>query len=274
MQSPTNAKNIALNPSLTLADYGVSTALEPYAPTTSIAPARTARVSMTWRAEAVLKDFLVRLKLFDPDGRLISQKDEAPIRGLYPASHWQRGEFVNDVHNFLIPAGSPPGKYQLKLQTLDSATKQSTSDEIALASLDIERATNLTRDQVFMAHQTDRDFGSSVPYMIWGYGGFDGTYHAGDKLAFYVVYFVKNDIDLDFPPMPFELYQYDSPYSYHWSWSSEIIPFYPTKEWHKGEVLKAYYDITIPNNIPSGEIDILTWGSTDMSILGTFQIAP
>ncbi|MBI5034120.1 MAG: DUF2723 domain-containing protein [Chloroflexi bacterium] len=268
-QTPANEMNLAINPSLTLADYEITTALELYAPTTSIAPARTARVSLTWRAEDVVKDFLVRLKLFDPDGRLISQKDEAPVRGLYPASQWQRGEYVNDVHNFLIPAGSPPGKYQLKLQTLDRATKKSTSDEIMLASLNIERVTNLTSDQVFIQHPTDIVLNDRIALL--GYGGLDNPRRAGETIGFSLVFAVRQNVGQD---APLEIGLVGSSGKAIAIWQRAPISFYPTREWHKGEILKTYYDLPLTENLPAGEYSIKITLGQQPTAIGKIQIVP
>lgn len=269
MESPASEINIAVNPSLTLADYKVTTALEPYTQTVSIAPARTARVSLTWRAEDSVKDFLIRLKLFDPEGRLISQKDEAPVRGLYLASQWQRGEYVNDVHNFLIPAGSPPGKYQLKLQTLDSATKKSTSDEITLASLNIERATNLTQDQVFIQHPTDIALNDRIALL--GYSGLDNAHRAGEAIGISLVFGVRENIEQD---ANLEIGLIGSSGKAIAIWQRVPISFYPTPEWRKGEILKAYYDLPLTENLPAGEYSIgITFGQQP-SVIGKIQIVP
>lgn len=272
-QAPAAQENISITPSLTLANYETTTALEPYAPLTTIAPNRTARVTLDWRADGSVKDFLVRVRLYDPEARLIAQKDEPPVRGLYPPSQWQRGEFVRDVHNFLIPAGSPPGKYQLKMQTLDAETKKPASDEIALASFAIERVTNLAREQVFIAHPLDIPMHYSI--MLWGYGGFEGTHRAGDKITINLVWHATRDVGTFVPPR-LMLYLRDISGRPVEDWWRDPITFYPPKEWRKGEVLKAYYDLQLPDDLPPGEYSlgaILHWDFSAPDI-ARIQIVP
>jgi hypothetical protein len=245
MNPPAAQKNIAINSALTLARYEITTALEPYAPTASIAPNRTARVTLDWRAESrggVTPPLLVRVRLYDPDGRAIAQKDEPPVRGLYPASQWSRGEYVRDVHNILIPGGTPPGMYQLKLQTLDAATKSPTSDEIALAPLVIERATNLTRDQVFIRHPLN--IALDDRYTIWGYGGFEGAHRAGETLSGNLIFFAREPVGAD---LTLTLALVDASEKIAQTWQVAPVAFYPTREWKQGEVLKAYYDLPNPS---------------------------
>ncbi len=269
MNAPIAQKNIALNSALTLANDAITTALEPYAPTTSIAPARTARVALTWRAENSVTNFLVRIKLYDPDQRVIAQKDEAPVRGFYPPSQWQRGEYVTDVHNLLIPAGAPPGAYQIKMQTLDAETKKSTSDEFMLTSLNIERATNLTRDQVFVSHSLDVALDDRI--QLLGQGGLEGTHHAGETIHMNLTYLVHEDIGMDM-----NLYlDLENSLNRIKLWQVVPIAFYPSREWQKGEILKAYYDWQLPDSIAPGEYS-LSGGYliSNLQQIGKIQIAP
>ncbi len=286
MQPPKTIKSIALNPWLTLADFGVATALEPYTPVRSIAPNRTARVSLTWRVESTPQEFIVRVRLYDPEARLIAQKDEAPVRGLYSPSQWTRGEYVADVHNFLIPAGSPPGTYQLKLQTLDGNTKQPTSDEITLTTLAVERVTNLNRDQVFIQHPFDYRAVPSEPVELWGYGGLDETYHAGQTVHLNMIWHAQRDIHNFRNLLTLELYRdsgptvYDAAPSIDWkkttSWSVLYIPYYLTEQWKQGEVLRGYYDLELPAGLPAGNY-MLVFVQPDplyMPELARIQIVP
>jgi hypothetical protein len=260
---------IGWNTTLTLADYSVTTALEPYAPTASIAPNRTVRVSLNWRAESNVKDFLVRLKLYDPENRIIAQKDEPPVRGLYPATQWTRGEYVSDVHNFLIPAGSPPGMYALKMQTLDAETKKLTSDEIALASFAVERATNLARESVFTARPIDITIDNRLA--LWGHSGLDGAQRVGEILRLNLVWFAQENIGEDLT-LHFRLS--DSVGKIAGEWKRAPIEFYPTSQWRKGEILKAYYDLQLANALPPDEYTLaITIGQKTFSI-GKIQIAP
>jgi hypothetical protein len=273
MNAPAVQKNIAINSSLTLANYEITTALEPYAPTKSIAPTRTVRVALTWRANDVLKDFIVRVNLYDLDGRLIARKDEAPVRGLYSATQWQRGEYVSDVHNLQIPGGTPPGTYTLKMQTLDTQTKSATSDEILLTSIIVERATNLTRADVFIAHPVD--IGISPRFRLWGYGGTDASFHAGDKITLSLLWYASDNSATAWMPNFFRLYIWNGAQGLTWT-LYDLIPFYPRNEWQKGEVLKAYYDLQLPDNLSPGEyrLNFHYLDSSDQFTISEIQIVP
>ncbi len=267
MNAPAAPKNIAISSALTLANFEITTALEPYAPTTSIAPTRSARVTLDWQANGSVKDFLVRVRLYDPDGRAIVQRDEPPARGLYPASQWSRGEYVRDVHNVQIPGGTPPGTYQLKLQTLDAATKSSSSDEIALGSFAVERAMNLTREQVFIAHPLDIVLDDRIA--LWGYGGFEGTYRVGETVDGNLVFFAREDVGADLT-LTFALL--DASDRIARTWQVAPIAFYPTREWKQGEVLKAHHDL---RDLPAGAYTLAVgFDPQDLIKIAKLEIAP
>ncbi len=250
-QAPeTDQPPIVVAPALALVDYGIATALEPFAPTASVAPTRSVRANLTWRAEARLRDFLVRLRLYDPDRRLISQKDEAPVRGLYPPSNWEQGEYVSDVKNFLIPAGTPPGNYLLKMAVVDAETKTASADDITMGGFAVVPATNIPLDQVFMQH----DFGDGIGRRVRlaGYGGLDGTHRPGERLSFYLVWSVHDKLTAG---AQLRIALLDASGKASSAWTRAPIEFYPTEQWQPGERLKAYYDIDLPNDLAPGDYD-------------------
>ncbi len=270
MQPPDTARQASVvAPSLTLADFGVTTALEPYAPTTNIAPGRTARVALTWRADGSLENFLVQLGLYDPEARLVAQIAEAPVRGLYPASRWQPGEYIDDVHNLLIPPGAPPGAYQLKMQTLDANTKEPTGTEIALATLNVTRAINLTRDQVFVQHPLDLALDPRID--LWGVGGLDDAHRAGETIGVSLVWHARQDVGADVTAR-FALI--DPAGAAVAEWQRAPISFYPTRGWRKGEILKAYYDLRLPDNLRQGEYSFTVGLGQNAATIGQIRIIP
>ena len=247
MQQPVAARNMLSASSLGLYKVAVTTALEPHAPTQSIAPNRTARFAFTWRAEDAVNDFIIRIGLYDPEGRLIAQKDEPPVRGLYPASKWQRGEYVSDVHNLLIPAGSPPGKYSWQVAVLDSKTKAIATDKVASGTFVVERATTLTRDQVFIQHPLDVALDSRLA--LWGYGGFEGTHRAGETTSVNLLWAVREKIAED---VTVNIHLMNASGELVKVWRVPPIKHYPMREWQPGELLKAYYDFDLPSDLQAG----------------------
>ena len=194
-----------------------------------------------------MRDWLVRIRLYDPERRLIAQISEPPVRDLYRASQWQPGEYVSDVHNFQIPGGLPPGVAQLTIAIVDAETKLQTSDEIAIAQLTVERSTDLARDQVFVQHLLDKPLDQRLA--LWGYGGVDSTHRAGEKLTLYLVWMVREKVGED---ANVYISLVDSSGKTWQEWHSRPIAFYPTSHWQPGELLKGYYDLLLPSPLPPG----------------------
>lgn len=260
------SNSITINPSLTLAGYAITTALEPYAPTQVITPTRTVRVWLDWRIDGAAPDFRVRIRLYDPEARVIAQTDEPPVRGLYPASQWTRGEYVRDLHNFLIPGGTPPGTYKITASVFDK--------EINLGSVTVDRITTLTPDQIFVAHKVDVALDDRIA--ILGYGGFEGARRAGDKITTYIVWYAKEDVNIDLGSViTFDLHDGNVAYQKFWNFTAQS--YYPTSLWRKGEIIKAYYDVEIPKDAPEGTLAIsIGYQLSDryQPDLAVIQIAP
>ncbi len=242
-----------------LAGWYVYTALEPHGWINgtlasedwirSIAPGRTARVTLYWKAGDGAQDFLVRLGLTDSDGRIISQKDEPPVRGLEPGSQWQSGEYLSDVHNFLIPPGTPPGRYGLSLQVIDASSKipLGLGEWFPVAAFDVTRATDISRDQVFVQQPLDLNLDSQVA--LWGFGGLDGTHHAGDQLSINLLWAALNNVGSDFT-LKIALIGANGETAQEWT--REPLTYYTPSEWQRGELLKAYYDLPLSPNLSPG----------------------
>ncbi|MBI3914112.1 MAG: DUF2723 domain-containing protein [Chloroflexi bacterium] len=260
-------KNIRVSDALTLAHYDLSVALEPYAPGASVLlqPNRTVRVNALWRAEARGRDVTIRLQLLDPAARIVAQNDFSTVRGLEPASRWDRGEYVSDVYNFLIPGGSPPGNYSLYLTVLDTA-KTPLGERLNIGNLNVERVTTLSREQIFIQHPLDATINSQLA--LWGYGAPDQV-AAGEALQFNLLWAV---LDKPNPDLELNLTLEDSAGNTVVDSRRQFVAFYPTRAWQAGEKLKAYYDLRVPSDTPAGiyslfvQVGTMRVGITKMTI--------
>lgn len=270
IESAVSPPTLMLSPALALERFEVTTALEPYAPTSSISPNRTARVALHWRAGAPLPDMAVRLRLYDPEARLIVQKEEPPVRGLYPSSQWLTGERVDDVHNILILPGTPPGAFKLTVQVLAAGTGQPTSDEIVLTSIQVEPSVSITRDQVFVRQAAVVPLNDQLE--LWGHGGLDDPHRAGDVLGISLVWHVRQDVQQD---LMVKLALLDAAGRVVLEEERAPLGFYPTRQWRSGQVLKAYYDLQLPTTMPPGELTVaIGLVPSKLISLGTTRIVP
>jgi len=246
-------KNLRFTDALTLVDYELSVALEPYPPRDSILiqPTRTLRVAALWRAEARPRDFLARVQLYDPDARLIAQRDEPSVRGLERAAQWQRGEYVSDVYNFLIPGGTISGAHEIFITVLDAETKTPIGEKIRLDSIRIARNASQTREQVFIQHPLEIVFDARLA--LWGYGA-PARVAAGDAFQFNLLWAVQEKLDAD---AELRIGLVDASGKIVAASRRSLSAFYPSREWQAGEKLKAYYDLRVPADAAAGEYALM-----------------
>ena len=74
-------------------------------------------VDLIWRLlERPGEPYHVSLRLMDKTGRIWAQRDSAPRGGLEHFVDWPLDEPQRDSHGLLVPAGTPPGDYQVMLR--------------------------------------------------------------------------------------------------------------------------------------------------------------
>ncbi|HSJ59111.1 MAG TPA: hypothetical protein VLC95_18120, partial [Anaerolineae bacterium] len=102
-------------------------------------PGDTVDLTVVWQARAApAKDYTAFAHLVDGTGQGWAGDDHAPHGGLYPTSKWGAGEMVRDTFTLAIPAGAPPGLYDVQVGWYDPATGErlpvdgTTSARIAL----------------------------------------------------------------------------------------------------------------------------------------------
>jgi uncharacterized membrane protein len=150
-------------------------------------------VDLRWRLPSPLAtDFTVKLRLADSQGRTWGQRDSSPVAGRLPFPAWQAGQEVTDRHGLLIPAGTPPGAYQVRLSLYSHDTGESLSVQDAAgrtlgpeASLGTIQVTAPTYQPTLAALQMERslsqDFGAEL--RLLGSSGGEGLHRPGDSLA-------------------------------------------------------------------------------------------
>ncbi|MEP7357981.1 MAG: hypothetical protein ABI847_12115, partial [Anaerolineales bacterium] len=107
-----------------LARFGPAIALAGAA--TALAEPGVLQVNLTWHALAqVPANIQIGLRLRDAAGAEWAASDTQLAYGYYPAPLWRAGEVVPDFYRLRLPAGTPPGTYQLDLSLYDAATRAS-----------------------------------------------------------------------------------------------------------------------------------------------------
>ncbi len=80
-------------------------------------------LTLYWQAEQPVKgDYTVFVHLQGPDGSLMAQQDNPPVRGTRPTSGWAPGALVEDPYEVQVPADAAFGRYTLNAGMYDPAT--------------------------------------------------------------------------------------------------------------------------------------------------------
>jgi len=94
---------------------GISKPLNP------ITVGTTIPITLYWHAlDTMSHNWSVFLHLVDDEMNIIAQDDQLPGEGQFPTIGWLPGEYINDVHNLVIPPETIPGRYYLSLGLYDA----------------------------------------------------------------------------------------------------------------------------------------------------------
>lgn len=99
-----------------MATYGGSIDLMDLTFPANLTPGTANQIELTWRAQNVPgTDYVVFAHLLDPEGTIIAQADGPPVNGRYPTVVWRAGELIRETRLLEVPAGAPPGQYEVAL---------------------------------------------------------------------------------------------------------------------------------------------------------------
>jgi len=99
-----------------------------------VAPGDTLLLTLYWQAEepvgarlprpwaAPPRSYTVFVHLQGPDGNLVAQQDNPPVRGTRPTGGWETGAVIEDPYELALPPDAPVGDYQLGAGMYDPTT--------------------------------------------------------------------------------------------------------------------------------------------------------
>ena len=88
-------------------------------------PGETVLVTLYWTAlRQPPANFRVSLRLADPSGAQVYQRDAEPAEGYVPTSRWAAGQQVVDRRGLVLPSPASPGAYAVSLVVYDAAGGQ------------------------------------------------------------------------------------------------------------------------------------------------------
>ena len=100
-----------------------------------IKPGDSVRLTLYWQALADMEtSYTVFIHLIDQDERIMGQKDNRPVSGLYPTTEWTPGERIVDRYEIATGPEIPPGDYSIEmgLYELESGERLPVLDAMGL----------------------------------------------------------------------------------------------------------------------------------------------
>jgi hypothetical protein len=86
-------------------------------------PGATAELKLTWQARGRQnRDWTVFVHMVDAGEKIIAEDNRQPRDGAFPMTQWVAGDWVQDRHPLVLPAGLSPGSYSLRVGLWDPAT--------------------------------------------------------------------------------------------------------------------------------------------------------
>jgi uncharacterized membrane protein len=100
-----------------------------------IQPGDSVQLALYWQGLANMEtSYTVFTHLIDQNGRIIGQKDNPPVNGLYPTTEWTPGEKIVDRYEIATSPETPSGEYSIEigLYELDSGERLPVLDVMGL----------------------------------------------------------------------------------------------------------------------------------------------
>ncbi len=72
--------------------------------------------SLFWQSTGPTQErYKVFTHLLDSQNHVVTQRDDEPVANKRPTTSWQAGETISDNYALVVPAGTPPGQYQIEI---------------------------------------------------------------------------------------------------------------------------------------------------------------
>jgi hypothetical protein len=249
-----------------------------------IDPVETGRgiipIELTWRKEKSLgSEYLISLRLADEKGHTWAIRDSFPQAGQSHFTDLAPGDTLIDHHGLLVPAGTPPGQYQLLLSVRRSsdahpldlldADEQPLGTELTLSKIDvIDPNPPIDPHALPVQSITNATFDNTVKLI--GYSLGHSAFKSGETLP--LTLFWQSQTEQPGPlTVSIQLKnKMDQPVVIH-----EQQPIRPTTDWSSDTLLHDPHNVFLPPTLPPGEyqlvVGLLTPEQTLLDVAGGKQ---
>ncbi len=219
-------------------------------------------ITIRWQTSAEMQEsYALSLRLADEQGRRWGQTDEWLENEASLATYaWRVGQVSERHHALSLVAGTPPGRYQVKmvvyhvdtLQSLDILDERGApaGTEYTLGAVSVTSPTvPPTIEELAIPHHLRHDFEGQVELL--GYDLATAEVKAGEAVRVILFWRALRSIQSDYR-LHLQVQDNDGNV-----WAEEEFPLanegYPTNRWNEGEVTKGQYDLAIDAAAPTGD---------------------
>jgi len=221
------------------------------------------RVDLLWQRIGHFQEkYRVALRLRDKSGYVWASHDSEPLAGLRPFSQLPLGATLWDSPGLLVPAGTPPGVYQLRLSLYsdpESPPLEVTSLEEPLgveAMLGEVKVVLPTRQPPIQAlpvqHPGQADFKGGM--RLLGYSLGEGPYLSGEEIE--VTLFWQALTKMEEYEVSLRL-EDESGKTWAQEEKAPIHGTYPTSQWPVDSLTRDPHRLLPPANLPPGHYHLL-----------------
>jgi hypothetical protein len=214
-------------------------------------------VELHWQMEEPLSGtYQINLRLADAAGHIWAMRDSEPVAGLWPFARWAPGEEVDDRHGLLIPAGTPPGRYDLQLRVYRVEDRQpleaeGSASSVSLGQIEVVFPTVPPSPQALpIQRRMQADFapaGEGAVVRFLGYSSGEEPYLPGQVVPLTLFWQALADGREDYR-LTFELRDEGGIVRGR----AEAGLSYPAGRWHKGDLLRDRQRFLLPADLAGG----------------------
>jgi uncharacterized membrane protein len=216
-------------------------------------------VDLTWRlGELPSEDYTVGLRLVGPTGQVWAQRDVPPSGGLEQFWEWPVGEPHGDHHGLLVPAGTPPGDYQVTLRVYRSEDVAvlpvtfagGSGGEVGLGAVRVVRPEVPPPVEALAIGQVAGvDFGDRLRLLGYNLGDL-GAMRPGEAVEVALFWQALADPGEDFLPR-LQLFDANEEVLAELT-EKPVAGTYPTAWWRAGELVHDPHALPIAATVPPG----------------------